>query len=53
MKDLLQSKETSELVKTIIEKLTSKEAGIIGVVGVGVAGMYMIVREGIKMIGQA
>ena len=42
-----------ELLKTLSEKLTSKEAGIIGVIGVGVAGVYMMVREGIKVLSQA
>ena len=41
-----------ELLKTLSEKLTSKDASIIGVIGVGVVGVYMMVREGIKVLGR-
>ena len=43
----------TEIAKAVVEKLTSKEAGVVAVVAVGAVGVYMIVREGLKIIAKA
>ena len=52
MNEILTNPEVGNLMKTVLEKLTSKDTGVVVLVGGGIYGVYKLVREGLKYLGK-
>ena len=45
------NEDMKESLKTVFEKLTSKQAGVVAVIATGIGGIILLVREGLKHLG--
>lgn len=43
--------DTNEVIRQVVEKLTSRDTAILCAIGTGVVGICWLVREGIKVLG--